>query len=164
MRTLLPHRGIFLESWDGAVQCAEDVVGLIDEGRDLTTSAGTFARRALVIEDEALLAEFVAEILEEFGFAVTSAASAESALSCAREHIAAFEFAILDLGLPDRPGEEVAAELRKLRPDFPIIVATGRSDDETRQRFQNFGEIVFLMKPYSVDHLNNAVNAITQRA
>jgi hypothetical protein len=41
---------------------------------------------------------------------------------------------IVDVGLPDRPGDELVAEIRAVRPDMPVILATGLADEPVRGR------------------------------
>jgi DNA-binding response OmpR family regulator len=69
------------------------------------------SRKVLLVEDEALVAMVAAETLIELGFDVVEAATARAALDHAGADDADFEFAVIDLGLPDRPGEELIAEL-----------------------------------------------------
>jgi len=71
-----------------------------------------------------------------------------------------FEFAVIDLGLPDRPGEELIAELKMMRPDFPIIVASGYSEEVLRHRLEFGNRLAFLAKPYDLAGLQTAINAL----
>jgi CheY-like chemotaxis protein len=118
-------------------------------------------RKVLLVEDEALVAMIVAEGLTELGFDVVEVATAHAALDRARTDHAHFEFAVVDLGLPDRPGEELIAELKMLRPDFPIIVASGYSEDGLRSRLKD-GHFAFLNKPYDLAGLQTAIDALAQ--
>lgn len=78
-----------------------------------------------MVEDEYLIVLFVRDVLEEAGFGVESAATANEARQRFKTSGAGFHAAIIDVGLPDHPGEELVQEFRKARPDFPIIIATG---------------------------------------
>ena len=117
-------------------------------------------RKVLLVEDEALVAMVVADTLIELGFDVIEAATGRDALDHAGGDHAHFDFAIIDLGLPDRPGEEVIAELRMRRPDFPIIVASGHSEDALRKRIKVDEHFAFLTKPYDRAGLQTAINAL----
>src|ERR1700677_5215945 len=96
---------------------------------NVTPMLNQLSRKVLLVEDEALVAMVAAETLIELGFDVVEATTVRAALDHAGADHAHFEFAVIDLGLPDRPGEELIAGLKVLRPDFPIIVASGHSED-----------------------------------
>ena len=117
-------------------------------------------RRVLLVEDDALVAMVTADTLVELGFVVVEAATVQAALDHAGAYQAHFEFAVIDLGLPDRPGEELIAELKILRPDFPIIVASGHSEETLRNRIKIDERFAFLGKPYDIVGLQTAINAL----
>jgi len=117
-------------------------------------------RRVLLVEDDALVAMVAADTLVELGFVVVEAATARAALDHAGACQANFEFAVVDLGLPDRPGEELIAELKTLRPDFPIIVASGHTEETLRSRIKIDEHFAFLGKPYDIVGLQTAIKAL----
>ena len=122
-------------------------------------------RRVLLVEDEALVAMAAIDKLNELGFEAVAAATAQAAV----KHIsgdsgsgAQFEFAVVDLGLPDRPGEQLIAELKALRPDLPIIVASGYAEDVLRGRIKRDDGFAFLNKPYDLAGLQRAIDTVAQ--
>jgi len=119
-------------------------------------------RKVLLVEDEALVAMVAVDTLIELGFDVVEAATAQAALDYASADHAHFEFALIDLGLPDRPGEELIAEIKMLRPNFPIIVASGYSEEVLRSRIKMDEHFVFLTKPYDLTALQTAINSLAR--
>ncbi len=109
----------------------------------------TVARRGriLLVEDDDLLREAFRLLLEEVGYVVYEAGTAAEALrSAAAERPA---LVLLDLGLPDRPGLEVARELRRA-PETratPVFALTGRVGAEERRACLDAGCSVYLVKP-----------------
>ena len=80
----------------------------------------------LLVEDELLISEWVAQSLSEQGFAVQTAANAADAL----DHLAADEVDVLltDINLPgDMDGVTLARRARELRPNIPVIYASARA-------------------------------------
>jgi CheY-like chemotaxis protein len=130
---------------------------------NVTRMQNQSSRKVLLVEDEALVAMVAAETLIELGFDVVEATTARAALEHAGADHALFEFAVVDLGLPDRPGEELIAELKVLRPDFPIIVASGYSEEALRDRLKIDGHFAFLNKPYDLAGLQTAINTLAPR-
>lgn len=117
-------------------------------------------RRVLLVEDEVLVAMLAADSLVELGFEVVEAGSGAKALEIANADIGQFAVAIVDLGLPDGPGEAVIEKLKVLRPDLPIIVASGRGSHEQDARFGGFKNLRMMPKPYDFKALSAALAAL----
>jgi CheY-like chemotaxis protein len=112
-------------------------------------SAATAAPTAiLVVEDEFLVRLFAVDALEDAGFRVLEAGTAADAMKAlnAASNVRA---ALIDMGLPDRTGDQLAAEIQALRPDLPIVIASGRSGRELRERFAASPRMAILVKPYT---------------
>jgi DNA-binding response OmpR family regulator len=116
--------------------------------RELLEDGKPRAHRVLVVEDEFLLSLLVSDMLSERGFVIEAAATFKEAVLKARSTYHELAAAVVDLGLPDRPGDELVAELRALRSDLPIILATGYADEDTRQRFASIARLQLLTKPF----------------
>jgi signal transduction histidine kinase/CheY-like chemotaxis protein len=109
--------------------------------------------RILLVEDEFLLQMFVKDILDDAGcvsIAATTASEGWAKFSAGQHELAG---AIIDLGLPDRRGDELIADIRAVRPDLPIVLATGYADDRVRSRFAQDDRLVALSKPFNPEGL-----------
>jgi CheY-like chemotaxis protein len=111
-------------------------------------SADAAAPAILVVEDEFLVRLFAVDALEDAGFRVIQAGSAAEALQALRK-APDVRAALVDVGLPDRSGDQLAAEIQALRADLPIIIASGRSGRELREQFAGNPRITILVKPYT---------------
>ena len=121
------------------------------------------AATVLVVEDERKLRDFIRTYLERAGFTVLSTGSGAEALAMAAT--TAPDLVVLDLGLPDVPGEEVARELRAA-PDTaatPILMLTAKSSEEDRIRGLELGADDYVTKPFSPRELVLRVQAILRR-
>jgi PAS domain S-box-containing protein len=114
----------------------------------------------LLVEDEVLVAAVAAENLREIGFEVIEVTSAKAALAHATKDVAGLKAAIVDIGLPDQKGDVLAAELRKLRGDLPIIVATGHSSEGVPKELREAQKVAVLGKPYDLNDLKAALNSV----
>jgi len=114
----------------------------------------------LVVEDERKLRDFVRSYLERAGFTVLSTGSGAEAIEMATA--ASPDLVILDLGLPDVPGETVARELRAAVPT-PILMLTAKSAEEDRIRGLELGADDYVTKPFSPRELVLRVQAILRR-
>jgi DNA-binding response OmpR family regulator len=118
------------------------------------------AATVLVVEDERKLRELVRSYLEQAGFAVLSTESGAEAITLAAT--AAPDLVILDLGLPDVPGESVLREVRALGP-VPVLMLTAMSSEEDRIRGLELGADDYVTKPFSPRELVLRVQAILRR-
>ena len=114
----------------------------------------------LVVEDERKLRDFVRSYLERAGFTVLSTGSGAEAITMAAG--AAPDLVVLDLGLPDVPGEAVARELRAASAT-PILMLTARSTQEDRIRGLELGADDYVTKPFSPRELILRVQAVLRR-
>jgi DNA-binding response OmpR family regulator len=113
----------------------------------------------LVVEDERKLRDFVRSYLERAGFTVLSTGSGAEAITMAAEALP--DLVVLDLGLPDVPGETVARELRGAA--VPILMLTAKSAEEDRIRGLELGADDYVTKPFSPRELVLRVQAILRR-
>ena len=114
----------------------------------------------LVVEDERKLRELLRGYLERAGFAVLTTGSGAEAIELGRRADPAL--VVLDLGLPDIPGEEVARELRST-VGVPILMLTARSGDEDRVRGLELGADDYVTKPFVPRELVLRVQAVLRR-
>ena len=118
------------------------------------------AATVMLVEDERKLRDLVRSYLERAGFTVLSTGSGAEAIMMASS--AAPDLIVLDLGLPDVPGETVAAELRAVAPT-PIVMLTAKSAEEDRIRGLELGADDYVTKPFSPRELVLRVQAVLRR-
>jgi DNA-binding response OmpR family regulator len=118
------------------------------------------AATVLLVEDERKLRDLVRSYLERAGFTVLSTGSGAEALTLAAS--GSPDLVILDLGLPDIPGETVARELRATG-GVPVLMLTAKSSEEDRIRGLELGADDYVTKPFSPRELVLRVQAILRR-
>jgi CheY-like chemotaxis protein len=114
----------------------------------------------LIVEDEVLVRMFAVDALEDEGFKVEESANAAEALAKLTALQAQIVAVIIDLGLPDRSGDQVANEMRALRGDLPILIASGRSERELKERFVLDGRVGIVVKPFTGPMLLDALEKL----
>ena len=114
----------------------------------------------LVVEDERKLRDFIRSYLERAGFTVLSTGSGAEAITMVTA--AEPDLMVLDLGLPDVPGETVARELRAISA-IPILMLTAKAAEEDRIRGLELGADDYVTKPFSPRELVLRVQAILRR-
>jgi DNA-binding NtrC family response regulator len=115
----------------------------------------------LVVEDDPMIQRLLEEFLDELGIAAETTSSVGEAAEIARLKGDLIDAAVVDLDLPDGSGFELARSLRRDRPKFPVIIATGYA----RAAVPNapgprFG---YINKPYDLEMLREALVEVAPR-
>ena len=110
----------------------------------------------MLVEDEPLIRMLAAEMLDQLGFGAVEAGCAAEALALTHR-LDGVDALMIDLGLPDQPGENVIRALRLLRPDLPVIVTTGADTAAAASRLDDCAQLTFLEKPYYFNDLKVAI-------
>ena len=119
--------------------------------------------RVLVVEDEESIQALIRFTLEQAGFGVESALSAEEARTLLAQELP--DVVLLDWMLPGASGVQLAKQLRQdeRSKDLPIILLTARSEDTDKELGLNQGADDYLTKPFSPRELIARINALLRR-
>ncbi len=120
-------------------------------------SAGAFSGLVLLVDDEPSILEVTTRTLAHLGFEVESAADGQAAVEAFSRRPAAFRVALLDLTMPRMDGRECFQALRLIRPDLPVILCSGFSEQESVKKFLGQGLAGFVQKPYTMSMLRRAL-------
>jgi two-component system OmpR family response regulator len=118
--------------------------------------------RALVVEDDAPIAEFVVRGLREAGFAVDRAADGDEGLDAAVRQ--PYDVAVMDVMLPKRDGLALIEELRRRGVHTPVLILSARRTVDDRVRGLQAGGDDYLTKPFAFTELLARVQALVRRA
>jgi len=148
--------------------------GVVIGGRVVKSSSGNHlgARdlrqpRVLLMDDEEMVGDVTANLLEHFGYQVETAADGNEAIKLYRRTMKlglAFDAVILDLTVPGgMGGKETLAELVKIDPSINAIVSSGYSNDPVISSFQSYGFKGRIVKPFRVDELIEVLDTVLER-
>ena len=115
----------------------------------------------LVVDDEPAIVEIVRDYLADAGYRVSTAHSGDEALRQVRSILP--DLIVLDLGLPELDGLDVARTIRQ-SSRVPIIMLTARSDEADRIVGLELGADDYLVKPFSPRELLARVRAVLRRS
>jgi CheY-like chemotaxis protein len=116
-----------------------------------------FKQTILVIDDDRATLLLVARVLTDAGYTVVTAQSGFEAVDQLRRRPYDFHLAITDFVMPFMDGEATFTRLREIRPDLPVILATGFIQQEKLQQLAGSGLSGFLRKPIPPDEIVNTV-------
>jgi DNA-binding response OmpR family regulator len=101
----------------------------------------------LIVEDEADISHLYQAYLESVGYETTVLDNGLSALKLFKEHPDRFDVVLTDHNMPKMTGEDLAKELLLIRPELPIILATGYNELLGKNQVQGHGIRQYLLKP-----------------
>jgi len=116
----------------------------------------------LVVEDDARLSRLLKRLLSQDRHVVETAMTAEEGLEVATSGLE-IDAVILDVGLPDRSGFEVARTLRKNGSQVPILMLTARDSINDRVEGLDAGADDYLVKPFAYEELLARLRALGRR-
>ena len=117
--------------------------------------------KILVIEDETAIARMIARGLTPHGhetISIESGDDPEIALAVDR-----VDLVLLDIRLPGKDGFAVLADIRRLRPELPVIMLTAQDDLRSKVAALDGGADDYLAKPFAFDELTARIRALTRR-
>lgn len=141
-----------------ALTPAGEPIRLIETARQSAQTS-----RVLVVEDNMDVADMLVMMLQMFGHEVQAAYSGQTALNMAVEYQP--DFVLLDIGLPDMDGYEVARRLRQQpqTKEVKLIAMTGYGQDSDRERSQEAGFDHHLVKPVAPQRLQELLARLAKQ-
>ena len=124
--------------------------------------AGRLHGRALVIDDNHVVAEFLDELLRDWGLTVTVATSPERALACFEDMPDAWDLVLTDQTMPRVTGLELARRMLKLMPTPPIELYTGYAEGLTEQAACMAGVRALVRKPLDIARLRRLLTELLE--
>ena len=121
-------------------------------------------KRVLLADDEVELRSAMVMVLEHNGYEVVEAVDGQEAFNSFITSEDSFGCVLLDLNMPKLNGEEVARKIRQVDKDVPIILASGYSEQEVTERFNDLNISQALQKPTPINQLLAAVNEATNHS
>lgn len=118
--------------------------------------------RILLVEDDQAIVRALRDLLEQEGYAVTSAATQDYALALL--HKEPFELALLDVSLAQGNGFAVCAGARDAAPDMPVIFLTASDDEYSTVAGLEMGAVDYVAKPFRARELLSRIRVALRRS
>jgi signal transduction histidine kinase/ActR/RegA family two-component response regulator len=123
----------------------------------------TGSEHILCIDDEKAIVLMTQQKLVRLGYKVTIRTSSEEALEAFKAKKDEFDLVISDMTMPNMTGVELAAGIKEIRPDIPIIICTGFSELIDKDIAKKIGISGFIMKPALKDEIAKTVRKVLDR-
>jgi signal transduction histidine kinase/ActR/RegA family two-component response regulator len=136
-------------------------------GSGVAVAAGPDARgegRILVVDDDAVIARLVARVLQRQGYEVVPTTSPTEVGGMLANAERPFDLVITDQTMPGMTGLQLAQQIARWRPGFPVILMSGYSEFGDRRDPGELGLRDLLTKPVEMDVLTTAVGRVLRES
>jgi len=113
----------------------------------------------LIVDDEDDVLDVSRSILERLGYTVLEARTGGDAIEIANNLDEEIDLAILDIGLPDIPGERLCRKIKEIRPAIKILVSTGYAVEDIVDNLKREAQ-GFIQKPISFSKLSTKIKEV----
>jgi CheY-like chemotaxis protein len=135
-----------------------------ESGEISKPSARGRAERLLFVDDDPVLVELGQEMLSELGYSVSAHTDSREALAGFRKTPEDYDLVITDQTMPELTGYELTREIRKIRPEIPVILCTGFSETVTPERTGALGIGEVILKPLLMEEMAEKIRRVLDRA
>jgi CheY-like chemotaxis protein len=118
--------------------------------------------KILAVDDQAIIRDLLVNMFGSAGHEVTTADRGEEGI--AKFKIQRFDLVVTDLSMPDLSGWEVAREVKKMRPEVPVILITGWGQNFDEEKLKEAGVDRVVTKPFRIEQLMKTVEELLSKA
>lgn len=111
--------------------------------------------KILVVDDEILVLELLADFLESRGYQVATAANGREAIAAVAQDVP--DLVLMDVSMPEMDGEEALKQIVASQPGLPVVMVTANADAAITSRLLGLGAVDYVPKPFDLDYLDQAV-------
>ncbi|MEP7157093.1 MAG: response regulator, partial [Betaproteobacteria bacterium] len=130
---------------------------------DVVTPLAAGGRHILYIDDDDSLVFLVKRLVERRGCRISGYTNQQEALDALRAAPGSFDLAVTDYNMPGMSGLDVARQIRMIRPDLPVAIASGFIDETLRSQAEGAGVRELIFKASAVEDLSDAFVRLAQR-
>jgi PAS domain S-box-containing protein len=133
----------------------------LDRRKEKQLQRGT--ERILLVDDEESIINMEKRMLELLGYEVTSNTSSIEAFELFRNNPDQFDLVISDMAMPNMAGDKLAEKMIEIRPDIPILICTGFSENMSEKEALIMGIRGFLLKPIVMNDLSQKIREMLDK-
>jgi PAS domain S-box-containing protein len=137
-----------------------DMQDFISQESSVAPALPTLCGNILLVDDEDTIVQLGKKILETLGCKVTAFTSSNAAWEAFRKEPENYDAVITDQTMPEFTGLELSKKILGIRPDIPIILATGYSETVNEEQAKKAGITKYIMKPLAITELAKAAESV----
>jgi PAS domain S-box-containing protein len=132
-------------------------------GHPLPSAEGSLQGTVLVVDDEEGVRDVCVAFVQRLGLRAMAAADGAEGLALFTRHKDEIGCILLDLTMPQMDGISTFREIRRLRPDVPVLLCSGYDEQEATHHFAGEGLTGFIQKPFGLQDLRNKLEPVLCR-
>ena len=136
----------------------------LEEKSEKYTIIPTGTEHILFVDDEKPICDLARQVLALLGYVVEIRTSSIEALALFKSKPGHFDLVITDMTMPQMTGDALARKLMTIRPDIPVIICTGFSENITQEKATTMGLKAFLMKPLLKEEMAHTIRRVLDEA
>jgi len=113
--------------------------------------------RLLLVDDEPVIVDIYTQMLGRLGYRVVARTDPLEALDVFRIDPESYDLVVTDMTMPKMTGDKLAVEVLRIRPDIPVILCTGFSEQMTEAKALEIGIKGFIMKPIARTEITHKI-------
>ena len=117
----------------------------------------------LVADDETTALQVAKDVLETYGYKVVGAANGKEAVEVFQQYQDEIVAVLLDLMMPIMNGEEAYELIHAIRPNIPVVLSSGYTEQDVSERFAGKGPVAFIQKPYVLQDLAKKLREVIEK-
>jgi signal transduction histidine kinase len=133
---------------------AQEVIEEEIESMNLPKGKG---QHVLVVDDEQSLCDFLSQAIEMYGYQATCCVDSQEALEFFKNNADTIDMIVTDQTMPKMTGIELMSRIREIRPEMPVIICSGFSDDLDKDIAREMN-ITYLEKPVEITNLMQKIS------
>ena len=137
----------------------KEITGKPEAAEPLRTGKETI----LFVDDEPALVTMSKQMLELLGYKAVTRTSSIEAFELFQHDPHRFDLVITDMTMPSMTGKQLAQKILEIRPDIPVILCTGYSEQITEQIARALGIRAFVMKPLVMKDIANTIREVLDK-
>jgi CheY-like chemotaxis protein len=120
--------------------------------------------RILFVDDEKLQTELAEEALSQLGYDVTTFTDSTRALEQFIKQPDYWDLLVTDMAMPDMAGDILGRQIKSIRPDMPMLICTGYSENLNEERARQIGFSGFVLKPLITKDMARLIRGILDQS
>jgi len=117
----------------------------------------------LLVDDEEIIVKMEQQMLERLGYQVTIRTGSLDALEAFKANPDSFDLVITDMTMPNMTGVQLTKEIKRIRPDIPVILCTGFSYQINDEKSKTLGIQGFVMKPVVMKEIAETIRMVLDK-
>ena len=149
-----PHRGTSIRVFLPTIKKVEKIAH--------PTPPPSINTHILVVDDEPSVRWVTERVLKRLGFDVLACNDGKSAIETLQQHLNDIACVLLDLTMPIMNGEQTLKALRTIKPDLPVIMMSGYSEETASTHIKRSNLVAFLQKPFTISELQETLSTVVR--